>query len=473
MIENVNRLAVRINSFSKNDNTTGSGVVYKKDDKEDVYIITCAHVVYGCEHIEIEYTSDLSIYVEKEDVYLHPNYKYVKKTDYRNQVIENDIAVIRVDKLKFNEEYICSLDDIYIKDVKEYKLNDEFIFSGFMGKHKEAKSYTDCNKFYYVKYTSATDSKSEFLFRNDQADFKDTEYRGFSGSGVYRIYNKKLYLVGVLSRGFGENAENKELYATRTTCLYDFLGDFENIFKYEDNFITEAQVFNNYGLSILTHGQLALMKNDILSDEQDLLEDFNEHFCKTIELCENLECPHKCKKYMENVLALFTLLYDYTDGMLQIKEIESKYKILSQGDELKKQIKFICNDGFIGERPTMGAMVHQIKKNKLDQQEIMDNTLIVWCSNDEAKLKLNKYCDKAGFEKIIDNLIKSDIEIFDYYKRESSNTVKNIIDFENLKDISVVHVKYFDEIGNEIEDIASEREKKEKLRKLFGKLMGD
>ncbi len=472
MIENINRLAVRIRSSSKHDNTTGSGVVYKKDDKEDVYIITCAHVVEGYECVEIEYTSDLIICVDKEDIYVHPNYKYDKETQYSKQVIENDIAVIKVDKFKFDKEYICSLDDVYIKDVKEYKLDDEFIFSGFIGKYKESDSYNACNKYYSVKYTSELDSESEFLFRNDQANFKNNQYRGFSGSGVYKIYNKKIYLVGVLSRGFGENAENGEIYATRTTCLYDFLGDLENIFKFDEKFIAEAQTFNNYSLSMLTHGQLSLIKNSILSNKQNLLEDFNTHFCKAIELCEKLECPHKCEKYMENVMAIFTLLYDYTGGNLQISEIESKYKILSQGEELKKQIKFICNDGFIGERPSIGAMVHQIKRNNLEQEEIMDNTLIIWCSKDNVSLKREKYFDKTGFENIIDNLMKTDTEILDYYQKEG-NIVGNIADFEHLKDISIVHVKYFDEIGNEIEDLSSEREKKEELRKMFGKLMGD
>ena len=213
--ERLKKYAVRIKS---GNDFIGSGILWKswQDDSHLLYVFTAAHVVKEQEKIKVEF------WYNNEKQVVNANQVIISE-EYKSSGDSKDIALI---ELEYNYENfdLYRLADIELDTVKSC-LNNGLQLVGFPFSSTIEKSFilsVDTMECDYCGYDHSIETiKYKFnSFYIDNSD-KNSEFKGFSGGGIFAWNENELYLIGVHNSGVGTNIAQGNLLGTSANYIIE------------------------------------------------------------------------------------------------------------------------------------------------------------------------------------------------------------------------------------------------------------
>lgn len=382
ILENELKLfAVRIESkIGDKQKYIGSGVLWKPQESEYVYILTAGHVInpyLNNDHeIIISYMNTeeevISESINKEDIWIHDCYE-----EYGGEKPPiNDAAILRSKNINcVNLEYNITL----LRDKPE---SNELIFNGFPY-GKEDDDFEEHITLFKGTYIDSMKQKSICKYRLDisnavDATCRNDELRGISGAGIFLNDDKIMHLIGVHTSGFGKEVNFNDVRAIGMNHFIEICKSKSlDIPKISSNINGN---FENYKSKVLE-----IIKNEEIIEEMvpiinsDLSEIIKKKFCDKSDKCDSKERYHRCDTFRYNLLIVITLIKFFNKDV----DIDN---LIDKIDSMK--LKFICNDGLNGDYPPIKItnFIQSLNEKYLDKGNIKNNiqeeSLIIWSSKD-------------------------------------------------------------------------------------------
>ena len=213
-------------------NSRGSGVLYYPGG-EDVFVFTCAHVVYDCESVRLFLLKPIDVAKDDYEPFEVPvsgdqvwwPSSYVPIEEGGEASCDNDYAIIRVPR---PDGFDIAPTNYRMADAVR---NDRIYTLGFPGGLQEGGALAYALDLSKGLVSASVSDSGRFLIRMEdvyanQADRED-EYRGLSGGAVWDACDEDQAdtLFGLVSAGFGPNARLSRLFAVRSSKLRQRMHD--------------------------------------------------------------------------------------------------------------------------------------------------------------------------------------------------------------------------------------------------------
>lgn len=170
---------------------SGSGVIAQNKDG-NYFVITAEHCIYGKRGSRLENVSAGDITVEFKEAN-SDTFTSIIVNDivYANE--DKDLAVLSIESLNGQTDHIFYSKLESESDCKAIKFRG---FPKWLSGKSEAKTF-NCNieEVDIENFIIKTDELQDLTLRKS---IEETSY-GLSGSGVFDVYNKKLYLIGIVT----------------------------------------------------------------------------------------------------------------------------------------------------------------------------------------------------------------------------------------------------------------------------------
>lgn len=434
----IKRVAVRIEgkiTDGRND-ILGSGILWRPDEESDYdYVFTAAHVVEGLNEsvCVIRYLDDIgnenSIEIKNTNICKHQN--FLKN---ENASFENDIAVIRFNKLSLNilSYYFQDSEGIPSGDILKFRgfpecINDKDSFK--LSAKSDEGSFLENDK-YINKFSYSISEKANI----NLAD-RNSELIGFSGMGLF--LEKTRSLIGIHSYGVKNDAPFNQVLGMSANLIIEVCEYKKwDLPKFKDNIDGELNDCINFFIDEIKNQYLKnIMINEVvLKNYTNIIKSDS---CGCSKECTKSIPEHKCICFRGNLLILLSIL-KYMESNLEDEELNIIY------NSEYYPVKYICSEGVgVISRIGIGNFIESLKTDYLCKNIIKDNTLIIWSSEKSTRdsLRISNEEFKNILPDIKCSLISNNEVPFDIRKGFTLTKSLSVIHINEI----IEHIRKFDE----------------------------